>query len=434
VTILLGALALRLALVAEPAAAPPLGELVEGLRCQADPSQSYTLYLPKAYTPERRWPLLLVFDPRGRSRLAAELFREAAEALGFILVSSNDTRSDGPMDVNQKALQALWPEAHLRYASDPRRIYAAGFSGGGMLSWELGRRVEGLAGVVASGGRFEAHHFKERIAFPCFGAAGDADFNYAPMKAVHARLREWGTPERFRVFEGAHEWMPAALAGEAIAWLELMAMKGGLRPLDAAFVASGFDRELARARTLEAAGRLLEAQRALEQAASSYDGLADVAGARREAERLASLPATKAALREEQRWDRHEQLMLRRFDEASAELLRSEPPPSTEAFRSAVGMNELLRRSAAAGYEGTVGRRLRNSLATQTGFYMARELLSRQDYRRALAALEIAAEAAPDRPFYWYNLACARAHLGARRQALDALEREEERFQALLLR
>ena len=144
---------------------------MEGLRCQSDPSQSYTLYLPRDYRPRgagRRCPC---FDPRGRSVLAAEVFRAAAEAYGFILLSSNDTRSDGPMEVNSRALQALWPEVHLRVASDPRRIYAAGFSGGGMLAFDLGRRAEGLAGVIASGARWEGAQFEERIAFPCFGAA-----------------------------------------------------------------------------------------------------------------------------------------------------------------------------------------------------------------------------------------------------------------------
>ena len=54
---------------------------------------------------------------------------------------------------------------------------------------------------------------------------------------------------------------------------------------------------------------------------------------------------------------------------------------------------------------------------------MTRELLARKDHARALAALAVATEATPDRPGYWYNLACVQARLGGRRQALDALER-----------
>jgi len=66
---------------------------------------------------------------------------------------------------------------------------------------------------------------------------------------------------------------------------------------------------------------------------------------------------------------------------------------------------------------------LLETLASQTGFYMARELMAKQDHRRALAALSVATEAAPSRPLHWYNLACAQARVGARRQALDSLER-----------
>jgi tetratricopeptide (TPR) repeat protein len=85
-------------LAASSAAAevPPLqvsiGEMVEGIACASDPTQTYTLYTPSAFTSDRRWPVLLVFDPRGRSLLAAELFREAAETHGWIIVSSDVPR------------------------------------------------------------------------------------------------------------------------------------------------------------------------------------------------------------------------------------------------------------------------------------------------------------------------------------------------------
>jgi predicted Zn-dependent protease len=54
---------------------------------------------------------------------------------------------------------------------------------------------------------------------------------------------------------------------------------------------------------------------------------------------------------------------------------------------------------------------------------MARELLARGDHARAQSALAVATEAAPGQPALWYNLACARARLGAKKPALDALER-----------
>ena len=79
---------------------------------------------------------------------------------------------------------------------------------------------------------------------------------------------------------------------------------------------------------------------------------------------------------------------------------------------AAVGVDDLRRQAAADGYEGVVGRRLLETLASQTGFYMARELLAKKDHRRARVALSVATEAAPTRPIHWYNLGVRRPASG----------------------
>jgi dienelactone hydrolase len=402
--------------------APDRGRLVEGLECQADPTQTYTLYLPTD-PPEQPRPALIVLDPRGRSVLAAELFREAAEEYGWILLSSNDSRSDTPTaEPNVRALRALWPEALARYGADPKRMYLAGFSGTAKFAWGVGRQAEGVAGVIASGAGWEPPHFDQKISFPCFGTAGSMDFNYTPMREVHARLREWGTPERLEIFEGAHRWMPAPLAREAVEWMEVQAMKAGLRPTDTALVTRLLEKDVARAAALEEGGRLLDAQRRYAAAAETYDGLAPVEEARREASRLESLPATRRLEREERRWDEYEESMWRRHREAYATLLAAEPPFLLARLSLGFRVGELKEHAQAEGYERVVGRRLLQTLGTNAGFYVARDLMGRGDHARAAVALAVATEATPERAGFWYNLACARARSGGRSSALDALE------------
>jgi hypothetical protein len=63
--------------------------------------------------------------------------REAAEEHGWILISANGTRSDESMEPNERALRAIYPEA-ARYGADPKRLYAAGFSGTAMVAWMMG--------------------------------------------------------------------------------------------------------------------------------------------------------------------------------------------------------------------------------------------------------------------------------------------------------
>ena len=407
-----------------PAREPAIerGRLVEGQHCRSDPTETYTFYLPKAYTAARSWAVLLVMDPRGRSVVGAERFVEPAEELGFILVSSDDTRSDGPAEPNVRAVRALWPEMHERFAVDDRRIYLAGFSGTGIFALEVARTSGQVAGVIASSARWEEGHSRDQIEFPCFGAAGDTDFNYAAMVSLHERLRKWGTPERLEIFEGPHSWMPAEMARDAMEWMEVEAMKSGRRSRDEELVARLLERDLGRAAALEAGGRPLEARRRYEAVASTFRGIADASRAERDGARLEALPATIRALRSERRWDRYEQDTVRRQQDAFRELITAELPLRLQPFREAFRVRELRDHAAAAGYEGVVGRRLENALATRAGFYLARDLRNRGEDARAAIALAIATDARPERAGLWYDLACARARSGDRGGALDALE------------
>src|SRR4029077_4005313 len=66
--------------------------------------------------------------------------------------------------------------------------------------------------------------------FAYFGAAGTRDFNYEEVLAMSERFRRTRVPYRVVTFEGPHRWPPADMCGEALDWLELRAMLGGLRP------------------------------------------------------------------------------------------------------------------------------------------------------------------------------------------------------------
>jgi hypothetical protein len=66
--------------------------------------------------------------------------------------------------------------------------------------------------------------------------AGTEDFNYIEMRWLDRALT---TPHHLAIFEGGHGWPPSDLAGEAIEWLEIQAMRSGRRTADAAFLRKG---------------------------------------------------------------------------------------------------------------------------------------------------------------------------------------------------
>src|SRR4051812_48816146 len=80
------------------------GQIVDNIAAASDAEMTYAVYLPTTYTAERKWPVVFALDPRRRGAFAAELFREAAEEYGWIVISSNNTESDSANAPNMRAL------------------------------------------------------------------------------------------------------------------------------------------------------------------------------------------------------------------------------------------------------------------------------------------------------------------------------------------
>ncbi|MCK7460875.1 MAG: hypothetical protein MZU84_01770 [Sphingobacterium sp.] len=103
-----------------------------------------------------------------------------------------------------------------------------------------------------------------------------------------------GLSHRFYYFEGTHDWPDPASCARAAGWMEVTAMKQGLRPKDPALAESVIGRELDDARMLEDAGRVYWAGERLEAAAPPAQGLdLDLAGLQDLASRVAKLKARK---------------------------------------------------------------------------------------------------------------------------------------------
>ena len=71
----------------------PKGQIIDEVKCQADASQTYALYLPSGYSPDRKWSVILAFDARGRGRVPVVQFQAAAEKYGYIVAGSNNSRN-----------------------------------------------------------------------------------------------------------------------------------------------------------------------------------------------------------------------------------------------------------------------------------------------------------------------------------------------------
>ena len=295
----------------------PRGTIVDRVECATDPAQSYALYLPSGYTPERTWSVLLAFHPAARGRLMVEKFRAAAEHYGYIVAASNNSRN-GPYAASGAAAQAMSVDVARRFALDGRRIYLAGMSGGARVATGIALGTKSIAGVIASSAGYPDSQPRASVPFAVFGTAGTEDFNYIEMRQLDRKLT---SPHFLAVFNGGHTLPPDDVAFDAIEWMELQAMRSGRRGRDETLIGRILEKRRA---GLAAAAGPAETMYLLQALVADFDGLADVSAEARRAAELSRQPAVRKALERARDADDAEGRMLREIYQLEARLGRDE--------------------------------------------------------------------------------------------------------------
>ncbi|MCI0447912.1 hypothetical protein L0152_32435, partial [bacterium] len=283
----------------------PKGKAIEKVDCTGAPGFSYALYLPSAYTSEKSWPVLFIFDAEAKGMVPLELFKSGAEKYGYIIVSSNNSASDDPTVPNWQAMVAMYNDATSRFSLNKQRMYSAGYSGGARIACDMAYRYSGqFAGVIGAGSGFPTDHDPTPdTPFAFFATVGNLDFNYYEMRLLEPKLKSAGIPYRIRVFDGEHDWPPAELCIEELEWMEIQAMKSGKREKDPALIEEIFQKRMKRAEERKASGVLHEGAEEYQSIATDFKSLRDVEAVSADATRLFESEQVKKWQQEEARRD-----------------------------------------------------------------------------------------------------------------------------------
>jgi len=277
-----------------------VGSVTDTVHAASDPTQTYALFVPSPYQATQRWPLLVLMDPRGRALVPLKLFQSAAERYGYIIMSSYQTQSDGPIAPNDKAINAMLTDAQRKFSIDAHRFYFAGFSGTGRLAWYYGYSIpENAAGLIEVGAGLPEPDLllRKRIAndsaaFAVFLSVGSTDFNYEEVQVLDAKLEVFGIRHHLETFDGVHSWPPQSVCDDAITWMQLQAMRDGRLAIDRPWVDSLFSDAARRADELSTFNRYA-AFILYQQLESDFAGIHDIAGVKAAADRLASSESVK---------------------------------------------------------------------------------------------------------------------------------------------
>jgi dienelactone hydrolase len=393
----------------------------------ADPTNSYALYLPSAYSPAKRWPLLLAFDAFARGETSVNLFHEAAEKYGFIVIGSNNSRN---FEDPSTAIRLLGADIKEHYSIDQRRVYLTGVSGGARVATSIAINCKTcIAGVIACVGGLPSG-----VATPgpevseWFLISATEDFNYPEMLHLQEALEKNSAVSRLVIYEGQHGWMPKEYAERALAWMQLRAMARGLAPVDKDFIGKQFEERMAGAQAAQSAGNILAAAREYREIAGDFRTFRDVKEQEAQAKSLAESEAFRKARK-------NEKAALDLENEVAAKLGNlvagiGDMPDNREAlFAQLDAAAKSANRDQKQGSDPARKNAIARGMASAFAFAVenGQQEMLKKDFTSAKEMFRACELIQPESVWATYLLATAQAQLGEKKQAIQALKRAVEK-------
>lgn len=407
------------------------------MACADDARQTYALYLPSNYDPARAWPILYALDPGARGKLPVERFKDAAEKFGWIVVGSNNSRNAN-MQASIDSWNAITQDTARRFSLDAKRTYATGFSGGARTAILFATRCNDcLAGIIAGGAGFPGGvEPAATMHFALYLIAGNEDFNLPEIKALDETLVQLQMPHQVKTWAGRHEWSPAAVMMDAVGWMELLAIKSGLRERDAALIENWWNTKVKEAHDLEDARKPYEAYQLYQEIISSFKGLRDAGEIETKLSTLAASREVRDAIRDEQQELKKQRDFERQIANYVATIDRGQQQNSESANEQATNaagdadlrLHALLRdlkQQAKLESDSPARRTARRVLDGQyIGLFERGNALLQtgRGFNEAVRVFMLATEVQPDRAGAFYYLASAYGAKGDKKKSLKALQ------------
>lgn len=183
------------------------------MTCAADTSNHYALYLPKAYTPTKSWPILILFDPHAAGDLPLTKYQSLAEKHNLVLAGSFNSKNGMDAATTTKIGNTLLGDVQQKLALDSSRLFIGGFSGGARVAGTVAMANTQFDAVVGCSASLSAP--QTMPAFAYIGIAGRGDMNCLEMIQQENALSSTPLQHALLLFDGKHNWPPEATMADA---------------------------------------------------------------------------------------------------------------------------------------------------------------------------------------------------------------------------
>lgn len=203
-------------------------EISRNIKCLADSSKSYSLFLPADYDTSKSFPLLIFFDAHARGNLPLKKYISLAQKYHFVFVGSNNSQNGMQVSETQNIAATILKDVTERFNTNQKLIFVSGFSGGSKVACNFGFNNTSVRGVIACAAPFTEQLSAVMNDPDIFLLSGNEDFNLSGMVQVDNELKDSHFNHQLFVFDGKHDWPDLKSFDIALQWMQQKAMKENL--------------------------------------------------------------------------------------------------------------------------------------------------------------------------------------------------------------
>lgn len=253
------------------------GAIIDGIKVTDSISETFAIYLPQTFEIERKWPVLFIFDSKGRGKQAISMFKAAAEEQGYILAASNNINDTLALSKNVLISSRMFNAVFGMVPIHKNRVYTGGYNESARLASLMPTFIKQVKGVISCGSSVaNIEVLSSKNPFHFVGIVGVEDYNYTLMLDTEKVLNKLKFPNNLLVFQGGQEWPSSAYLSNAMELLSLGLMAKGELPKNEIFIESTYQKNLGEISSLISENKPLLADKLLKEMTESYRLLRNV--------------------------------------------------------------------------------------------------------------------------------------------------------------
>lgn len=249
------------------------GEIIDNLSVNDSTKNTYSLYIPKTFSMDKKWPLLMIFDTEGNEKKALSMFVVAAEKEGYVLAAPKLLDSISLTKNMVVAGQAIQKVTSLLPIHNDR-VYAAGEDSGGQFASLVPILINGVNGAISIGASLSnSELINVKKPFHFVGMVSKENFNYSFMLTDTKLLDRYKFPNQVLLFDGNGDWPGVDYLEKGMQLFTLDAMGRKWIPQDTSYIEKAYQEDLAKLNQLKSIGDLLWAEQYMTEMMSMYGAL-----------------------------------------------------------------------------------------------------------------------------------------------------------------